>query len=487
MNTETKQISRSLLTANTITQGIILIAYLLEVIKHERTILYYLILATLIFVPTILAWLFYAKKPHSNLCRYIEMIGYLSMYTMVLVTGDTALTFVYVIVPAAYLIVCADKKLITLTLIWSCTANLFSILYKIIVLKQNSADNIADYEIQFLACLLFFIFTTVATTLQFKINKNRMDEVLAQEQQTQSALDRILVVADSVSEKTHTVLSLVEQVEESSSITNQSMDEISSGTVQTADSIQSQLSQTEQIQNVIVEADAIANHMQSTIIDSHQHIQAGQDYMDALTQNADHVEAINTKLNSEMEELVTSANRALEIIQIIQEIATQTNLLALNASIEAARAGEAGRGFAVVASEITNLAQQTTDAAENIQNLLDSLQSEAAGANQAVTDVIDSASAQHELITNTKAAFENISMAISAIADSAQEEAESIHSLLDINASLITSVETISAVSEEVSATTQQTQEMAENNLNLSNQMKSIMADLSTSVEALKS
>jgi len=59
-----------------------------------------------------------------------------------------------------------------------------------------------------------------------------------------------------------------------------------------------------------------------------------------------------------------------ELTDTIMQISSQTSLLALNASIEAARAGEAGRGFAVVASEIGNLANQTSAAVGNINEIV---------------------------------------------------------------------------------------------------------------------
>lgn len=49
MHSEAKQINRSLLTSISIIQAIILLTYLLEVIKGERGILYYFVLAAIIF------------------------------------------------------------------------------------------------------------------------------------------------------------------------------------------------------------------------------------------------------------------------------------------------------------------------------------------------------------------------------------------------------------------------------------------------------
>ena len=93
---------------------------------------------------------------------------------------------------------------------------------------------------------------------------------------------------------------------------------------------------------------------------------------DTAVQNKNTTENMMEEILGTLKQAIDNSKSVEEVNALTDEIlsiSSQTNLLALNASIEAARAGEAGRGFAVVADEISQLADSSRMAANNIQEI----------------------------------------------------------------------------------------------------------------------
>ncbi|MCA1915014.1 methyl-accepting chemotaxis protein, partial [Methanospirillum hungatei] len=189
------------------------------------------------------------------------------------------------------------------------------------------------------------------------------------------------------------------------------------------------------------------------------------------------IQAINGAVN-DVGDIITRIREQMieigKIVEIISGIADQTNLLALNAAIEAARAGEAGMGFAVVANEVKTLAQDSQGSAENIANIIATLQSQSEKAVQAMDlatkEVSKGSAAINETITSFRSIAEQtqeISLHMGEVASLSEEEAAAVEqitaSVSEVSKiSIATAEEAVgaSAASEEAAAALKQLSEM---------------------------
>lgn len=184
-------------------------------------------------------------------------------------------------------------------------------------------------------------------------------------------------------------------------------------------------------------------------------LQGNQD-MESLINAIDKMENTFKDFTMKISGLTESIGEITSITNLINGIAEQTNLLALNAAIEAARAGEAGKGFGVVAGEIRKLAEQTQNASQEINHLIDEITGDASTIVDQTDGLHNDLNMQVNVINQAITAYQNIVQAVEAISIKIQQANNEFVAINHEKSAIQTRVEEASAVAEEVSASSEE-------------------------------
>lgn len=264
------------------------------------------------------------------------------------------------------------------------------------------------------------------------------------------------MVADNINVLREQLGQLIAEIQQSAQTISDVAEESYQMSDQTNKDVGLQREQTDSVATAVTEMEAaiqeVATHAASASDEVSKVSDEAQQSMDNMGKNLRFVSRLKDSLDSAssvIRQLSDESQQIGDILNVIQGIAEQTNLLALNAAIEAARAGEQGRGFAVVADEVRSLANRTQHSANEIRDMIESLQDKAG---KAVTIVEGNLEHADRSVQQTEETNESLNHMVASLAN-----------VNDMSRSIATASEEQSAVAKDVAQNVVQISDMSEN------------------------
>ena len=171
------------------------------------------------------------------------------------------------------------------------------------------------------------------------------------------------------------------------------------------------------VEEMTVSIGEVAQHAASTQTVAQQAGERAQAGAELSVKATNTIKALSETVGRSAETVEQLGRRTEEVSKVagvIKEIADQTNLLALNAAIEAARAGEQGRGFAVVADEVRKLAERTTRATQEIDEMISRIQVDTTNAVGGMRQSADQVGTSVHLVSEAHDALQAINQEMDA-------------------------------------------------------------------------
>jgi methyl-accepting chemotaxis protein len=286
--------------------------------------------------------------------------------------------------------------------------------------------------------------------------------------------------ANEVAASSQQVTASAEEVRAASKNVTESIQQISDGADKQDETLQSVSGEMSGLSTTVEEIASLSNEVadisEQTAETGRRGSEAAQEAIEGMNQ----IESESQQAVEQIERLDEEMAQIDELIDFVTDVANQTNRLALNANIEASRAssGDGDGGFGAVANEIKELAAETKDATENMEESIERVQTQADAA-------VDSVTTTGDLIEENVEPIRSAVEALDEIAEYAEETNTGVQEISAATEQQAASTQEVVAMVDEAASIAENTSLASENVAAAAEQQTSAMTEVSNSASEL--